>query len=177
MIFIRIFFTLYIAPENRTVTKIKKNFHLSCKAEDSPSETPRTQNHALIILKPFLTTKPKNQQCLPWRPCFLRQPIFPLLRHHPHLRRPAHRDRRHLPHVAQAAQEARREVRRRGRRRQGQRHVRRDARLPDAPLADAAHAGQARRVPQLTGSPGHLASATAPAGQSDQAGPSRLIGP
>ncbi len=55
------------------------------------------------------------------------------------------------------------EVRRRGGRRQGQRHVRRDARLPAAPLADAAHARQARRVPRLS--------------RRLSPGPSRLIGP
>ena len=60
------------------------------------------------------------------------------------------------------------EVRRRGRRRQGQRHVRRDARLPAAPLADAAHARQARRVPRLR-RPSRLARL--------RPGPSRLIGP
>ena len=65
-------------------------------------------------------------------------------------------------------EEARRQVRRRGRVDQGQRHVRRDARLPDAPLADAAPAGQARRVPLLTGLTPRAAA---------QAGPSRLIGP
>ena len=75
-------------------------------------------------------------------------------------------------------QEARRQVRRGGRRRQGQRHVCRDARLPAAPFADAAPARDARRVPRLSqrhgsGGPPRGSSARRPSRRRGAASPPR----